>query len=57
MSEKSDELKDNTKIYQCIECGLHYTDNQMAKECEDFCRDHNACSLDITKYSIESQQL
>ncbi len=40
--------------YQCPECGLHYLNKKLAKECEDFCKEHNACSLEITKYSIEA---
>ena len=44
------------KVYQCPECGLHYEDEKMAKQCEAFCKEHNACSLEITQFSIESRQ-
>lgn len=41
--------------YECSECGLHYTDEQVVKECEMFCKEHNACSLEITKHSVEAK--
>ncbi len=43
------------KLFQCPECGLHYTDEQTAKECEAFCKAHNACSLEISQKSVEAQ--
>ncbi len=46
-----------TKLYQCLECGLHYVDKAKMKECQAFCSTHHACSMDITKYSVEEQQL
>ena len=43
-----------TEIYECPECGLHYKDVNTAKACEDFCREHKACNMDITKLSLEA---
>lgn len=43
------------KIYQCPECGLHYEDKEVAKLCEAFCKEHNACNLEITQYSVENK--
>lgn len=42
--------------YQCPECGLHYADLQTAKECEAFCSANRACSMEITKHSLEAQK-
>jgi hypothetical protein len=44
---------DEIEIYQCPECGLHYEDKQIAKQCEAFCKEYNGCSLEITKLSVE----
>ncbi len=41
--------------YECPECGLHYTDEQIVNECEIFCKEHNACSIEITKQSVEAK--
>lgn len=41
------------KLFQCPECGLHYEDEAIAKQCEAFCKEHNGCSLEITKLSAE----
>ena len=41
------------KIFRCPVCGLHYKDKAIAKRCEAYCKKHNGCSLEITKFSIE----
>ncbi len=40
-------------LYQCPICLMHYRDQAVAKRCEDFCSTYNACSLEITKLSVE----
>lgn len=50
------ELVEKIESYRCPECGLHYTDEAVAKQCEQFCRDHKACSLDITQQSVEASK-
>lgn len=47
----SDEVK-----YQCPECKLHYAEKHHAEACEQFCRQYRACSLEITKHSIEANE-
>jgi hypothetical protein len=44
------------KLYQCPECGLHYEEEAIAKACEAFCKENKACSLEITKLSVEVSQ-
>lgn len=44
---------DKKKVYQCSECGLHYADKAVAKQCEAFCKKYKGCSLEITKLSEE----
>jgi len=43
------------KIFQCVECGLHYETEQIALDCYDFCTKNNACSVEITTHSIEAK--
>lgn len=40
-------------LYECPECGLHYEEEQIAKQCEAFCKEYNGCSLEITQHSVE----
>lgn len=42
-------------IYQCSECGLHYTDESTAQKCAVWCKDHKSCNLEITESAIENQ--
>ena len=46
-------IKDKTKYYICEECGFKYKDRGTAQKCEEFCRKHKSCSLEITKYAIK----
>ena len=41
-----------TKKYKCIECWLIYNDKKIAKRCQDWCREHKSCNLEITRYAI-----
>ncbi len=50
-------MKDNNKaIYQCPECGLHYQNQEVAKKCEVWCREHKSRNLELIKYAAESKQ-
>jgi len=44
------------KLHKCADCGLHYESEKLATDCFDFCTKNRACSLEITKHSIESQE-
>jgi hypothetical protein len=50
-------MEDEQEPFQCKECGLHYEDKATAEKCAGWCREHMSCNLDITKHSIESQQI
>jgi len=41
------------KYYICGECKLKYNDEKMAKKCENWCKKHKSCNLDIIKYAIK----
>lgn len=40
-------------FYQCPLCGLHYIDEEIAKQCEVYCKEYNGCSLEITIHAVE----
>jgi len=44
------------KLYQCADCGLHYTDPQTADACYQHCTTHHACNMEITRHSVERQR-
>ena len=41
------------KLYQCPECGLHYTSTPVAKKREAYCKKHNGFNLEITKLPVD----
>ncbi len=43
--------KSNNRFYMCEACGFGYKDMQTAKKCENFCKDHNSCSMEITRHA------
>jgi len=48
---------DEKKLYKCGDCGLHYEDEQLSKDCYDFCTKYHACSIEITQYSAEHKKI
>lgn len=50
------DLNDKDQIYQCPECGLHYRSEEIAKQCEEFCKKHKACSMEIAPHAIENEK-
>jgi len=48
------EIKKRNKIYyQCEICKFIYEDREWAEKCENFCRKHNSCSLEITNHAVQ----
>jgi hypothetical protein len=47
--------KNNNKLYLCEECGLAYLNEAWALKCEDYCKTHNACSIEITRHAYTDQ--
>lgn len=43
-------------LYACADCGLHYTDAQTADACYQYCVTHHACSMEITRHSVERRR-
>jgi hypothetical protein len=37
----------------CEECGLKYEDRIWAEKCEDWCRKHKSCNLEIIKHATK----
>ena len=45
--------KGNSAYYSCEECGFAYETRELAQECQDWCREHSSCSLEITKHAVQ----
>lgn len=43
-------------LYVCEECGLKYRDYEIAKKCEEWCRKHGACNLEIIRHAIDFEE-
>src|SRR3990170_3420050 len=39
-------------VYLCEICGFGYADEATANSCENFCREHKSCSLQIAKKAV-----
>ena len=49
--------KGGKAYYICEECDFAYETKEWAQKCQDWCREHHSCSLEITKYAVNLQQL
>ena len=47
------ELK-GRKAYYCEVCLLAYENLTLAQKCEDYCRTHPSCSLDVGRQAVGS---
>ncbi|MBI2647050.1 hypothetical protein HYW99_01110 [Candidatus Woesearchaeota archaeon] len=45
-------IKNNKEYFICEECNFAYIDEDIAKKCEDWCRKHHSCNIEITKRAI-----
>jgi hypothetical protein len=41
------------QIYLCDACHFGYATKPYAEKCEAHCKQHNACSLEITKHAVK----
>ena len=39
-------------VWFCDICGFGYADQKTAQSCEDYCREHKGCSMEITKKAV-----
>ena len=44
--------KNNKTYFICQECNFAYEDKDWAQKCQEWCHEHNSCSLDITKHAV-----
>jgi len=45
-------MKRKGEKFYCEECGFAYRDKETAIECENWCKEHKSCNLEITKKAI-----
>jgi len=43
----------DNELYQCEECGFKYKANEWAEKCQEWCKEHKSCNLEIIQYAIE----
>jgi hypothetical protein len=46
-------VKRNKTLYVCEECKLQYREKYWAEKCEEWCKKHKSCNLEITKHAIK----
>ena len=48
-----EEVINGKTYYQCEECDFYYEEKELAQKCEDFCKEHKSCSIEITKHAVK----
>ncbi len=46
-------VKKEGELYKCEICGFDYKKKDYADKCENYCSEHNACSLEIIKKAVK----
>ena len=45
-------IEEDKDLCQCEECGMQYENKELAEKCEDWCKEHQSCNLEITKHAV-----
>ena len=46
-------MSEESAIYQCPECGLHYDNELTVTVCEVWCTAHKSCNVEIAQFALE----
>ena len=46
---------DKKELYQCDECGFKYIDKTTALKCEEWCKEHHSCNLEIIEHAVRKE--
>ncbi|HLD56904.1 MAG TPA: hypothetical protein VJA47_01270 [archaeon] len=49
----SEKFVKGKKFYVCDACKFAYKFGEVAKDCEEWCKTHHSCNLDITKHAVK----
>jgi len=41
------------KVFICQKCGFNYKEKQWTERCENWCKEHHSCNIEITKHAID----
>ena len=44
---------EGNKVFKCMKCGWFYKSLEIAQKCEDWCKKHNSCNLNLTNQAIK----
>jgi hypothetical protein len=39
-------------LFICEECGLAYEQKEWAEKCQQWCKEHQSCNLEIIQHSV-----
>ncbi len=39
--------------FECEECMFAYSDRKLAGKCENWCKKHKSCNLDIIRFAVQ----
>ena len=44
--------KNGETLYICEECGFDYEQKKWAEKCQEWCKQHQSCNLEINQHSV-----
>lgn len=45
--------KEGKNYFKCEVCYMYYPKEGLAQECENFCKENNACDVNLIKHSVD----
>ena len=47
------DIKNGEIYYKCSECLMRYSNKSLAEKCEEWCKKHKSCNINLIKYAVK----
>jgi len=47
-----EEIRNNKNYFICEECGFACESKERAENCQNWCKEHKTCNIEITRHAI-----
>jgi hypothetical protein len=45
-------VREKEGLFVCEACGFLYSERNLARKCEEWCKTHHSCNMEITRHSV-----
>ena len=49
----NEKIINSKKYHQCEICKFYYKERKLAEKCQNWCKEHNSCNIEITRHAVQ----